>query len=139
VSSPAIIVDLDGTLALIGNRSPYDADECGLDVVNEAVRTVMGWAQTAGYAIVLVSGRGLKASHRTRTEQWLTWNGIHWDELHMRRPGDQRPDDVVKAEIYRDRIEDNHTVLFVLDDRAAVVRMWREQFGLTVFQVADRI
>jgi phosphoglycolate phosphatase-like HAD superfamily hydrolase len=138
MSSPAVIVDLDGTLALIGDRSPYNADDCGLDEVNPAVRTVMEWAQTAGYAIVIVSGRGVKASHRNYTEHWLTWNGIHYDALHMRRPGDQRPDDVVKREIYEQHIEDNHQVLFVLDDRAQVVRMWRS-LGLTVFQVDDRI
>lgn len=80
MSSPAIIVDLDGTLALIGDRSPYDADECGLDTVNPAVAAVMGWAAAAGYAIVLVSGRGVKASHRKYTEQWLTWNNIHVDD-----------------------------------------------------------
>lgn len=139
MSSPAIIVDLDGTLALIGDRSPYDADDCGLDTVNPAVAAVIGWAAAAGNAIILVTGRGLKASHRKYTEQWLTWNNIHYDELFMRRPGDSRPDHVVKAEIYRCRIEENHDVLFVLDDRRSVVRMWREEFGLTVFQVDDRL
>ena len=139
MSSPAIIVDLDGTLALIGDRSPYDADECGVDTVNPAVAAVMGWARKAGYAILLVSGRGVKATHRRATERWLTWNGLAYDELHMREPGDSRPDHRIKAEIYRRHIRDRYDVLFVMDDRRDVVKMWREKFGLTVFQVDDRV
>lgn len=135
----AVLCDLDGTLALIGDRSPYNADDCGLDEVNPAVASVLDWARAAGYAIILVSGRGIKASHRTYTEHWLTWNRIDYDELLMRRPGDSRADDVVKAEIYRRHIEDRYQVFFALDDRSTVTRMWREQFGLTVFQVDDRI
>jgi hypothetical protein len=138
MSRPAILIDLDGTLALIGDRSPYNADDCGLDAVNPAVRTVMEWAQGAGWAIVLVSGRGLQPTHRVATERWLTWNGIDYDALFMRKPGDGRPDGVVKEEIYHRDIEDNWTVEFVLDDRAQVVAMWR-RLGLTCFQVDDRL
>ena len=134
----AVLCDLDGTLAVIGDRSPYNADDCGLDQVNPAVASVLDWARAAGYAIVLVSGRGIKASHRTYTEQWLTWNGIEYDELLMRRPGDERPDHVVKAEIYEHRIRRRYDVFFIMDDRRDVVAMWRS-LGLTVFQVDDRV
>jgi hypothetical protein len=135
---PAVMVDLDGTLALIGDRSPYDADSCGLDTVNEPVRTVMEWARDAGHGVLLVSGRGIKATHRLHTERWLTWNDISYDVLLMRRPGDARPDHVVKRELYRRHIADEWNVLFVMDDRASVVAMWR-RLGLTVFQVDDRL
>jgi hypothetical protein len=89
-------------------------------------------------AVVLVSGRGVKASHRQATQRWLTWNAIEYDVLLMRRAGDQRPDHVVKTEIYERQIEPNYEVLFVLDDRREVVVAWRS-LGLTVFQVDDRI
>ncbi|MBC3842228.1 polynucleotide kinase [Streptacidiphilus sp. 4-A2] len=135
---PAVIVDLDGTLALIGDRSPYDADSCGLDAVNEPVRTVVDWAKAAGHGVLLVSGRGFQASHRRYTEMWLTWNRIPYDVLLMRAPGDARPDEVVKREIYERHIRDSWDVAFVLDDRAAVIAMWRS-LGLTVFQVDDRL
>jgi hypothetical protein len=138
MSPPALLVDLDGTLFHIGDRSPYDADQCGLDTVNPAVRTVIEWAQGAGWAIVFASGRGFKASHRYATEQALFWNQIDYDALFMRRPGDDRKDDVVKEEIYREQIADAYDVRLVLDDRSSVVRMWR-RLGLTCFQVDDRL
>src|SRR5690606_7941205 len=37
---PAIIVDLDGTLALIGDRHPYDASRCEEDTLDETVDTI---------------------------------------------------------------------------------------------------
>lgn len=133
---PAVLVDLDGTLALIGDRSPYDADLCERDAVNPAVAAVVGWARAAGHAVVLVTGRGFSATHRPATERWLARNGIGYDLLLMREPGDGRPDHRVKAQIYRQRVRDGYDVLFVLDDRPEVVDMWRTKFGLTVFQVA---
>lgn len=139
MSRPALIVDLDGCLAIIGDRSPYNADDCGLDTVNPIVRIVMQWAQAAGWAILLVSGRGVKVTHRYATEQWLTWNGVDYDELFTRKPGDGRKDHVVKKEIYHLHIEDNWDVQLVLDDNSSVTRMWRHGLGLTCFQVDDRI
>lgn len=137
---PAILCDLDGTLAHISpQRHPYDAHLCGLDEVNRPVALVLSWAGAAGYAVVLVSGRGFHASHRTATEQWLTWNGIAYDVLLMRPECDARPDYVVKAELYERHIADNYQVAFVLDDRGSVCRMWREQLGLTVFRVDERL
>lgn len=138
MSRPALLVDLDGTLFLIGDRSPYDADNCGLDTVNPAVRTVMEWARAAGWAILLASGRGFQVSHRIATERALTWNEIDYDELFTRKPGDDRKDEVVKEEIYHEYIEDNWDVQLVLDDRGSVTRMWR-RIGLTCFQVDDRL
>jgi hypothetical protein len=58
------------------------------------------------------------------------------DELHLRSRKDNRPDSVVKMEIYKREIEPRHTVAWVLDDRDQVVRMWRS-LGLTVLQVAE--
>jgi hypothetical protein len=62
--------------------------------------------------------------------------GVAGEALHMRGRGDHRPDQVVKRELYERRVRPRYTVTAVLDDRAKVVRMWRE-LGLTVLQVAD--
>ncbi len=132
----ALQLDLDGTYALIGDRSPHDADSCGLDTVNPAVHMVAEWARAAGLAIVLASGRGFKASHRYATEQWLFWNGIRYDALVMRNPGDGRPDVVVKEEKYLAEIEPHWDVVLVLEDKRELVDLWRG-LGLAAFQVAD--
>lgn len=134
----AIIVDLDGTLFDIGDRSPYDAHLCGLDTLNPAVYAIVCWARQAGIAVLLVSGRGYEERHRYYTEQALFWNEVPYQELFTRQPGDARKDYVIKEEIYRQDIEPLYDVLFVLDDRGSVVRMWRS-IGLRVFQVDDRI
>lgn len=58
-------------------------------------------------------------------------------ELHMRRTGDERPDAVVKRELFERCVQPAYDVVAVFDDRNSVVAMWREELGLTVFQVAE--
>jgi predicted kinase len=124
-----IVVDLDGTLAIITDRSPYDAANCGRDQLNAAVADVV-----AKYDhVVLCSGR--QSEYRVQTEAWLSANNIRYDELWMRPTDDVRQDSIVKEELYRAHILGKWNVLFVLDDRQQVVDTWR-RLGLTCMQVA---
>ena len=129
----AIICDLDGTLALLGGRSPYDASRCLDDALNEPIAHILRTYQSIGVRILLVSGR--EAKHRKPTEQWLEHHGIAHAALHMRRTRDFRKDAVVKTEVFEQHIRGQYEVLFVLDDRNQVVDMWRG-LGLTCLQVA---
>ncbi len=124
-----VLCDLDGTIALIGDRSPYDAAKCELDMVNEPVRSIL---QNSGKAIVFVSGREDK--FKPQTLAWLAKHNISFDGLYMRQSGDSRKDSIVKKEIYDQLILDKYNVAFVLDDRDQVVRVWRD-LGLTCLQV----
>lgn len=63
-------------------------------------------------------------------------NQVPFDRLLLRHTGDQRADNIVKAEIYDAHIEPHFTVIGVVDDRRNVVEMWRSR-GLTCFQVAE--
>jgi hypothetical protein len=56
--------------------------------------------------------------------------------LVMRKHEDNRPDNVVKLEIFNQLYRDEFNVKLVLDDRDQVVRMWRS-LGLTCLQVAE--
>ena len=56
--------------------------------------------------------------------------------LMMRKTDDTRPDQEIKKEIYQNFIEPKCDVLFVVDDRLKVVKMWRE-LDLTVLQCAE--
>jgi len=125
----AILCDLDGTIALIGDRNPYDAASCEKDLVNEPVRSIL---QTSGKAIVFVSGREDK--FKPQTLAWLQKHDISFNGLHMRKSGDMRKDSIVKKEIYDEFILDKYNVAFVLDDRDQVVKVWRD-LGLTCLQV----
>ena len=127
-----IIVDMDGTLALLNGRSPYETQKCDTDLPNEpVVETVKKWQKAVD--IVICSGR--MDESREKTILWLQKYGIEFKALYMRQTGDMRKDATVKEEIYRDRIEGTYNVKFVLDDRNQVVELWRD-LGLTVFQVA---
>jgi len=125
----AIICDLDGTLALIGDRSPYDAANCERDIVNEPVRSIL---TKSGKVILFVSGREDK--FKPQTLAWLEKHNISFDAIYMRKSGDLRKDSIIKKEIYDEFILDKYNVAFVLDDRDQVVRLWRD-LGLTCLQV----
>jgi hypothetical protein len=132
-----VLVDIDGTLALrTGSRQFYDWHRVGEDDPNPAVVELVQTIAAAGrHRIVVMSGRDEIC--RPETEAWLREHGIPFDELHMRPHKDNRKDSVVKAEMYAKHVEGRHEVAFVVDDRASVVRMWRDDLGLTVLQCAD--
>jgi predicted kinase len=131
----AVLVDIDGTVAVMSDRSPYDMTRVGLDTPNHAVISAVRAMQAAGHLVVFCSGRSDDC--RDATEAWLrTHVGVPFEALHMRATGDNRKDSIVKAEIFEREIRRHYHVVGVFDDRAQVVRMWRA-LGLTVFQVAD--
>lgn len=126
----AIIVDLDGTLALFGDENPYDrpfeSDEPNTQVVN-LVRIMAAYAR-----IVITSGR--KVEYREVTQRWLKAHDIPYHLLLM-RPADcpDLKDSLLKRRWY-ESLSKMYNILFVLDDRDQVVDMWRG-LGLTCLQV----
>ncbi|MDT4994896.1 MAG: hypothetical protein QOH97_4788 [Actinoplanes sp.] len=132
---PVVLVDIDGTVALMNGRGPYDWHRVGGDLPNPAVIQAVRAMHSAGNAIVFCSGRD--AVCRAETEAWLElFVGVPYEGLFMRPEGDSRKDSIVKREIFDQDIRDRWRVVGVFDDRRQVVRMWRE-LGLTVFQVAE--
>lgn len=128
-----IIVDIDGTAALMNGRGPFEWHRVDTDIPNESVRSVVG-ALVSKFLIVFVSGRD--ECCRGKTEDWLFGNYGFRKPLFMRPAGDTRDDRIVKREIYDREIKGRYNVIAVLDDRNRVVRQWREM-GLSCFQVAD--
>jgi predicted kinase len=132
---PAVLVDIDGTVALINDRDPYDMRRVAEDIPNHAVIAAVRAMHAAGNAIVFCTGRNEWC--RDATEAWLDlYVGVPYEALFMRADGDSRRDAIVKEEIFERRIRDRWQVVGVFDDRQTVVRMWRA-LGLTVFQVAE--
>lgn len=134
----AIICDIDGTLAHMKNRGPFDWKKVGNDTCDGAVAHVLetyksGDAQANHVKIILFSGRD--GSCRPETEAWLHENAIPYDRLYMREADDNRKDYLIKEELYEAHIKGKYNVLFVLDDRQQVVDRWRE-LGLKCLQVA---
>lgn len=131
----AIIVDLDGTLAVATDRDYYDMENVNKDKLNEYVYETIYALRLymRNLNVIFVSGRHGMALDGT--QQWLSDLDIRHDHLFMREEDDHRPDAVIKEEIYKKYIEPKYNVFLVLDDRNSVVNMWRK-LGLTCFQVA---
>lgn len=129
----AIICDLDGTLALIGDRDPYNASECDRDDLNEAVANVLKLFYANGYNILLVSGR--EEIFRNPTVLFLEKFAVSYHCLWMRKTKDFRKDAIIKREIFDREISGKYRIEFVLDDRDQVVEMWRKKLKLNCFQV----
>lgn len=136
----AVLCDLDGTLALMNGRSPYDASTCDQDLPNVPVIETILAHHLRGRKIVFCSGREDKFKTQTITfiEKYCvdpnTGKSIPY-ELHMRKEGDFRKDSIIKQEIYDGNVKGKFNVLCVLDDRDQVVQFWRS-VGLVCFQVA---
>jgi predicted kinase len=133
---PAVVCDLDGTLAMHVNRGPFEFDRCYEDSVNGSVLSCIRAMMQRADRIIFVSGR--EDSCRKETQRWLYHKcGFNDNEylLYMRPTGDNRKDSLVKEEIYKRDILPEYYVRFVLDDRQQVVDALREM-GLQVWQVA---
>lgn len=131
----AVIVDIDGTLANMSGRGPFEWHRVGEDSPNQAVVNLVKDLIAAGENVIVMSGRD--GICRPQTEAWLAQHVAPGLPLHMRTSGDQRADSIVKWELFRDHVADKFHVRFVLDDRDQVVHLWRRVLGLPTFQVAD--
>lgn len=101
------IFDIDGTLANLNHRLHFIQDgkqdwdsffeACDKDIPIYPVLTTCQLLVDAGATILLVSGRS--DAVRDKTVAWLNRRGVPFHGLYMRKAGDHRQDDVVKAEL----------------------------------------
>lgn len=140
----AVIVDIDGTLANCQHRQHHvrlqprnwDAFFNGIpdDTAYEPVVWLVNEMMERGVKIILCSGR--PESHRPQTVEWLERYDVHYDELHMRATDDKRADYIIKSQMLDFILADGNEIMFTVDDRTPVVRMWRDR-GLTCLQARD--
>lgn len=130
--SPVVLFDIDGTLALMEDRSAYDWDKVGEDKPNIPVVNQLRINREAGNTIIIFSGRDDIC--REDTEAWLHKHDIKYDLLMMRKHKDNRKDSLIKREMLT-HVEQNYgQIVGIFDDRNQVVDMYRS-IGLPVFQV----
>jgi predicted kinase len=131
-----IIVDIDGTVAEKGNRSPFDWLRVGEDTPKLPIIRLVKVLKTVGYEVIFFSGRD--GICQPQTLDWLCLH-LEWQmtdfHLFMRTPNDSRKDSIIKKELFDAHIKDKYFVDFVIDDRNQVVDMWRQVLGLTCLQV----
>ena len=127
-----VIFDIDGTLALIGNRSPYDSKKAYVDDPNLIVTEQIKFHKSNDRKIIIMSGRDLDA--KEITEEWLDFHNIKYDELYMRETNDNRKDKLVKKELYDNHIKGKYNVLAWYDDRLQIIDLIYE-LGIFCFNV----
>lgn len=132
MSKNIYLCDIDGTLAHNnGHRSFYDETKVLADTPLPTCKIITALINHADSfpAIIFFSGR--TEACRKDTTTWLEKQFGFGLELYMRQVGDQRPDEIIKKEMYDKYIKDQYNVLAVFDDRLKVCKMWYE-LGLFV-------
>lgn len=123
----AVVFDMDGTLANLGERSPYDYTAVANDNLNENIAELARGYAARGLKIIVFSGRD--DSCYDDTLLWLEYHNVPVDELHMRVTGDQRKDSIIKRELIEEHLSGRFFIESWVDDRQQVVKMVRETFG----------
>jgi len=131
----AFIFDIDGTLAVMQDRSPYDLSRVMEDRLNNSVSETLEAIYILGHEIIICSGRECTQECEDLTKEWLRINGIDYSFIMMRQEGDMRPDYIIKEEMWQKICEDFYVVA-MFDDRNQVVNHARK-LGFNVFQVAE--
>jgi len=143
-----IVVDLDGTLTIVGERIKYLKQDppdwaafysrCGEDRPNAPVLQLIHALLSISnrYEIVFCTGR--PEEYRKPTADWLEqWAFTSGDyQLLMRADGDHRSDSIVKPESLKHAGFRKDNVEFILEDRSSMVEAWRK-LGFACFQVAE--
>ena len=140
-----VVVDIDGTIAKVGDRLKYlqqekkdwDAfyEHCDEDVpFMDMLQLVSALEQD--YVIVFCTGR--RESVRKKTQEWLDYYfGYDFTyHLFMRLDGDFRHDTEVKPELLAKAGVGPKEVLCILEDRDSMVAKWRE-LGYRCLQVNE--
>ena len=127
------IVDIDGTLAKMNDRTPFEWHRVGEDAPHSEVVGYVQHLIEKGEKVFIFSGRDSVC--RNETVEWLNAHVARDLPLYMRTHNDNRPDTLVKHDLFNEIVRDKYRVRLVLDDRNSVVRLWRG-LGLSCWQVA---
>lgn len=139
----AIIIDLDGTLCNVEHRVHYMQEipkrscefhsECVNDPIVEPIAELVRAMHAQGVKVIILTARPV--TYATQTRWWLNAMNVPYDQIFMGTV--PRPDREYKRMTYFNEIEPYYDVLFVVEDRADVVRMWREH-GVLCLDCANR-
>jgi predicted kinase len=132
----AVIVDVDGTIAEMTDRGPFEWKKVGQDKPRQFVLDMvksLHWDK--GYKIIIVSGRSDECHNETFF--WLDKHEVPFEVLYMRKEGDYRKDYAVKEEIFWTHLAHKYNIVACIDDRPMMIRLWHELKIPNVIAVAN--
>jgi hypothetical protein len=138
----AIIFDLDGTLNVCQSVSKFDWNDVEgcerLMLGHSPEPRMIGLLNTLfrhtndNVRFIIATGR--PAQYFGVTVQWLNRYSVKHHDIMMRETGDERSDHEVKRDMLN-HIRSKYDVWFVVEDRASVTAMWRDE-GVLCLQCA---
>lgn len=133
----AIIFDVDGTIAQMDGRGPFEWKRVGEDKPRDLIIQMLRNYADMGYVIIICSGRDDICYPETK--MWLDEHvgSIFWHGLYMRKNGDFRKDNAVKEEIFWTHLAHRYNIVACVDDRPQMIRLWHELRIQNVIAVAD--
>lgn len=141
----AVLIDIDGTVANMVDRGPFEWDKVLSDEpIKEHEDLIFSYIKNNNIEnVIFLTGRDGKA--RKDTIEWLETKSFLVKELkkinksytlYNRAESDQRRDSIIKQEILLDKIAFNYDIKAVFDDRPQVCRMWWH-LGLKCYQLQN--
>lgn len=121
---PAIICDIDGTVAAHYNRGPFDWDKV---LTDEPIEEIVDLVNRYEYSheIIFLSGRD--SICRDKTLEWLKrYFKLEQYQLLMRPNNSSIKDRIVKEQLFWENVAPNYRVDLVIDDRKQVIRLWTD-------------
>lgn len=132
---PAVIFDIDGTLADNTGRNPFDWKKVDQDSLRRNVAHILhlhaNVKTTEKPSIIVCTGRSEEAA--TLTKAWLNDHGLVYDAFYSRKRNDFRPDWQIKEEIWRE-IARTKYIIGMYDDRDQII-LHSRLLGLDALQV----
>ena len=126
---PAVIFDIDNTILYHTNRSPFNWSDLSGDKLIPGMDYLIDMFNFYDYYIIIITGR--PENVRIQTEEWLSKNGIVYDELIM------KPEQFEKGFIFKQRelvqLLEKYDVKFAFDDDTKCANMYKEN-GIIIFQ-----
>lgn len=132
--NPCAVFDLDGTMADISHRSPYDASNCINDIPIMHTLNLSQLLYENKYKIFFFSGRD--DIYKSMTEEWLNKHFTYEYSLHMREENNKEDDRLLKERFFNTFIKDKYYCKLWVDDRLRIVK-WAYETGIPILRCGD--
>jgi predicted kinase len=140
----AILCDIDGTIAKMVDRGPFEWHKVGSDEPDFMMQFIISsWLSDSTNNVVFLSGRDSVC--RNETVEWIKkhFNNVDFTDgsgnckLYMRQADSCIPDEIIKPELFWNHVAPYYNIVSVFDDRPKVVRAWHD-IGLKVWATGDQ-